>query len=231
MAQASGGQIKRNTPKQNTVTSKKPTNHAGISVVNGHKAVDLGLSVRWATCNVGASKPEEYGNYYAWGETKPKTDYSWSTYFDIAKSGIKEGLYGPSWESFEKYNSYEEKRRKLLKEDDVATLKWGASWRTPLKKEFEELWALPHKWEVVNGISGMRFTSSNGNTIFLPAAGGKKDLEHVAKGMAIYWTSEIYLTDHDTSDSGFAWIIDENEGGVAYLNRYQGFSIRPVTDQ
>lgn len=226
MAQASGGQIKRKTPKQNTETSKKPTKSADKSIVNGHKAVNLGLSVRWATCNVGASKPEEYGNYYAWGETKPKSDYSWATYFDIGN--IQQGLYGYTQESFKKYSSIN--NYKLSMEDDVASMKWGSSWRIPTKDEFEELWSLPHRWEIVNGIQGMKFTSSNGHSIFLPAAGAKKYKELKEEGgVGIYWTSEVFRTDHDTSDCGVAWVLEEEHGGWGYLYRFQGMSIRAVT--
>ena len=187
----------------------------------------MGLSVRWATCNVGASKPEEYGNYYAWGETKPKSDYSWATYFDIGN--IQQGLYGYTQESFKKYSSIN--NNKLSKEDDAASMKWGSPWRIPTKDEFEELWSLPHRWEIVNGIQGMKFISSNGHSFFLPAAGAKMDKELKQEGVwGIYWTSEVYRTDHDTSDSGVAWVLEEEDGGCAYPNRFQGMSIRAVTE-
>ena len=220
----SGSQIKRNTSKQNTTPGKKLTND-----INGYKAVDLGLSVKWATCNVGASKPEESGNHYAWGETKTKSDYSWATYFDVANTGLKEGLYGYIRESFKKYSYLD---RHLSTEDDVASMTWGSSWRIPSNNEFKELWSLPHKWEALNGVHGIRFTSANGNSIFLPAVGASKDDSVILNDTdGVYWTSEIYQDDHDTSEHAYAWWVNSKLGGWDSVDRCYGLSIRPVTNK
>lgn len=138
--------------------------------INGHEYVDLGLSVKWATCNVGASSPEEYGDYYAWGETEPKptSTYIWSTYT----------LCKGSYKTLTKYNTYSsrgkvDKKSVLEPEDDVARVKLGGSWRMPTVDEWIELirnctWT----WTRQGGENGYRVTSNkNGNSIFLPATG------------------------------------------------------------
>ena len=250
-AQASGGQITRKkanattttaAPKKTSkphssgqsnkssgTTSGKPVRSLPIRRVNGIEAVDLGLSVQWATCNVGASKPEESGNHYAWGETKTKSDYSWATYFDVANTGLKEGLYGYTRESFKKYSYLD---RHLSTEDDVASMTWGSSWRIPTNKEYQELWDLPHKWEVLNGVHGIRFTSANGNSIFLPAVGALKDDSVILNDTdGVYWTSEIYQDDHDTSEHAYAWWVNSKLGGWDSVDRCYGLSIRPVTNK
>ena len=120
--------------------------------INGHEYVDLGLSVKWATCNVGASSPTEYGNYYAWGETTTKSEY---TKKNSKTCGISMGdISGNS--------SY-----------DAARTNWGGSWRLPTKAECQELLDnCKSEWTTVSGVRGRRFTSKkNGRSIFLPAAG------------------------------------------------------------
>ena len=138
---------------------------------NGHACVDLGLpsGTLWATCNVGATTPEGYGDYYAWGETTTKSTYDWSTYFDTHDGG----------NTFTKYNSKGGKTVLDL-EDDAAHVNWGGSWRMPTYAEWQELcdnctWT----WTTQNGINGFKVTSKKaGYTdkfIFLPAAGERND--------------------------------------------------------
>ena len=129
---------------------------------NGHKYVDLGLpsGLKWATCNVGANKPEEYGDYFAWGEIKPKQEYEEGTY-----EHIKRGFLG-----IKKYVSLGDISGKP--QYDAARFNWGGSWRLPTKKELEELeenctWT----WTTQGGNKGYKVTGPNGNSIFLPAAG------------------------------------------------------------
>lgn len=138
--------------------------HYNKNVFNGHDYVDLGLpsGLLWATCNVGASSPEEYGNYYAWGETKPKSAYTWDTY-----------KYGTSSNDSDitKYNPTDEKTV-LEPEDDAAHANMGGEWRMPTYAELSHLTAnTTSTWETLNGVNGRRFTGPNGNSIFIPAAG------------------------------------------------------------
>lgn len=149
---------------------------------NGHEYVNLGLSVKWATCNVGANSHDGYGNYYAWGETATKATYDWDTYFDVP----------PGYEGI-KYSG----DTVLVPEDDAAHVNWGGSWRMPTEAEWQELldnctWT----WTTQNGINGYKVTSNKaGYTnkfIFLPAAGLRFDsnLEDVGSH-GYYWSSSL----------------------------------------
>lgn len=137
------------------------------NMVNGHEYVDLGLSVKWATCNVGAEKPEDYGDYFAWGETSPKSTYGWSTYKWCKGSYNTMTKYCTS----SSYGTVDNKTTLELA-DDAAHVNWGGSWRMPTKAEQDELrtkctWV----WSDLNGKKGYKVTGPNGNFIFLPAAG------------------------------------------------------------
>ncbi len=126
-------------------------------LINGHEYVDLGLSVKWATCNVGANSPEEYGGYYCWGETREKYMYTEDTY-EYYKNGkyqnIGVDICGTDY--------------------DVATIKWGGSWRLPTKNEvYELLMKCKYRLSVRNMVYGYEFTGTNGKTIFIPLAGDK----------------------------------------------------------
>ena len=189
---------------------------------NGHEYVDLGLSVKWATCNVGASKPEEYGDYFAWGETQPKDYYDWSTY---------KYCNGDYW-SQTKYctNSSDgtvDNKTTLELSDDAARANWAGTWRMPTDAEITELreqctW----RWTSQNGVYGYKVTSKkNGKSIFLPAAGCRvTNLLDDAGRVGLYWSSSL-----STSDS-CAWYVHFNSGGVGRNgnNRCYGFSVRPV---
>ena len=181
--------------------------------------VDLGLSVKWATCNVGATQPEEYGDHFAWGETQPKDEYSWANYKwcdgtdqNITKYNTTDGL------------------TTLLPEDDAAHINWGGEWRMPTGEEMKELYNFC-TWERINTgeHKGYRLTSKiNGNSIFLPAAGFKNELSHSARetGNDI-WSSSISGTasakciNFINSDSNHRYIYTS-------FSRFMGFSIRPV---
>ena len=156
-----------------------------------HEYVDLGLpsGTKWATCNVGASKPEEYGDYFAWGETKPKSTYDWRTYFDTDDVG----------KTFKKYN-INGGLTELQPEDDAATANWGSGWKMPSFDQINELindeyttW----EWTQLNGVNGYKVTSkSNGNSIFLPAAGYRwYDELYSAGSDGLYWSSSLYPND------------------------------------
>lgn len=169
-----------------------------LSDANGHEYVDLGLSVKWATCNLGASSPEELGEYYAWGEVQPKESYSWENYkwcngnrFEITKYY---GLKHNDWQN-EYPLSVRDGKLVLDFEDDAARVQWGGTWSIPTNSEINELtdpnncvWIKSHR----NGVAGYEVVSQiNGNSIFLPFAGYKSDniIEEVYSGF--YWTNSI----------------------------------------
>ncbi len=138
---------------------------------SGHEYVDLGLpsGLKWATCNVGATAPEAYGDYYAWGETAPKTIYNWSTYKWCNGSYDTQTKYCTS----SSYGTVDNKTVLDLA-DDAARANWGGAWRMPTDEEWTELrenctWT----WTNLNGKNGYEVKGANGNSIFLPAAGKK----------------------------------------------------------
>ena len=183
--------------------------------------VDLGLSVKWATFNVGASKLEEYGDYFAWGETEPKATYSWSTYKWCNGSASTLTKYNTS----SSYGTVDNKTTLELS-DDAAQANWGGNWRMPTDAEWTELreqctWT----WTIQNGVKGYKVTStSNGNSIFLPAAGYRSDSSlNFAGSYGEYWSSSLY-----TDSSYLAWNVSIAGGGVSKLHRFYGQSIRPV---
>ena len=183
---------------------------------NGHEYVDLGLSVKWATCNVGATKPEEYGNYFAWGEIVPKNEYSWSTYFDTNDGGS----------TFLKYAL--NKKTTLDFSDDAAHVNWGGSWRMPTRAEQDELstkctWT----WTTKNGVKGYNVVSPNGNSIFLPAAGNRfgSDLRYAGSG-GYYWSSSLHMS---RSYSAYGMNFDSSsQNRLLTCSRCGGLSVRPV---
>ena len=195
----------------------------GINRAGGHEYVDLGLSVKWATCNVGANKPEDYGDYFAWGETKPKSTYSWSTYKwcrGIRESQIK---YCTSSD----YGTVDNKRTLDLS-DDAARANWGGSWRMPTEAEQDELrekctWT----WTTQNGVKGYIVTSkSNGNSIFLPAAGIRyaSSIDN-AGSIGYYWSSAFARV---IPSLAFLLMLDSSRVYSNQNDRYCGQSVRPV---
>ena len=183
-------------------------------------AIDLGLRVKWANMNVGSKYIEDYGNYYAWGETSTKETYNWSTYFDTNDGG----------KTFTKYKNKGGKTV-LDPEDDAAHVNWGGSWRMPTKAEWQELldnctWM----WTTLNEICGYKVTSNKvGYTdkfIFLPAAGycDGSDLLRVGS-YGYYWSSSL-----DVDRSGYAWDLYFGSGDhdLGSVSRRRGRSVRPV---
>ena len=176
--------------------------------INGHQWVDLGLSVKWATCNMGASSPSDYGNYYAWGETRTKSEY---TTDNCSTYGINIGdISGDS-----RY--------------DAARANWGGTWRLPTNAEIRELrdkctWT----WTRQGGHNGYRVTGPNGSSIFLPAAGERGASLINAGYYGYFWSSTP-----DWSDARGAYLLHLNSSvhnlGLSYY-RYYGQSIRPVSD-
>ena len=186
------------------------------------EAVDLGLSVKWATCNVGASKPEDYGEYFAWGETTTKSTYDWSTYkwcngsYDTQTKYCTDSSYGTV-----------DNKTVLDKEDDAAAVNWGGAWRMPTKEEQDELrnnctWT----WITQNGVNGYTVTGPNGNSIFLPAAGYRDDSSLIGAGSyGIYWSSS--LNTYYTSDAWYVYFYSSSVYRY-YDYRHYGHSVRPV---
>ena len=180
-----------------------------------HDYVDLDLpgGTLWATCNVGAEKPEELGYYYAWGETSTKSSYSLSNY----------KWYNGSDVSFTKYGNYEY----LDLSDDAAYVNWGSNWRMPTYDELEDLISSTYtNTEVTtqNGVKGLKITSKkNGNSIFLPAAGyiGSKLLGAGTNGY--YWSSSAY----DNGQVTYLSILNDG-ASVVECSRFMGQSVRPV---
>lgn len=211
--------------KKQSGSADNDDNDDNDDYINGHEYVDLGLSVKWATCNVGASKPEEYGGYYAWGETGEKSKYDWDTY----------KWYNRSSGTFTKYCTDSDYGRvdnktTLDPSDDVAHVKWGGSWRMPTKDEIKELkdkcsWT----WTRVNGVNGHRVTGPNGNSIFLPAAGYRRDTKPSAIWTSGYYWSSSLGVDKYCDDACTLFLYDANHGWIDNV-RHLGFSVRPVTE-
>ena len=174
--------------------------------------IDLGLpsGTKWACCNVGASKPEDYGGYYAWGETEEKDYYDWSTYI---------------------YKGNEESSYQDIGTDiagtlyDVAHVKWQGDWMMPSKERFYELVENCNAETVnQNGVNGRKFTGSNGASIFIPFAGKKDNKGLYGNSMfPLYWSSSSCMDDA-------AWSPDLYTGDVAAngYTRCEGWSVRPV---
>jgi hypothetical protein len=194
----------------------------------GHEYVDLGLpsGLKWATCNVGATTPEDYGDYFAWGEVEPKATYYWSTY-----------KYGTDFDQLTKYcneshngkDGFTDTKTVLDPEDDAAHVNWGGSWRMPTKAEQDELrnnctW----NWTTQNGVYGCKVTGPNGNSIFLPAAGVMiEGTFHAAGSNGGYWSSSLFTVSSDYAYSvNFDYSLVEDWG--YYADRCFGLAVRPV---
>ena len=181
----------------------------------GVVAIDLGLpsGTKWASCNVGATKPEEYGGYYAWGDTNEKEVYNWRSY--IHCDGSRETCHDLG--SDISGTNY-----------DVAHVKWGGNWRMPTYDNMKELLDIcTSEWTTLNGVNGRKFTSKiNGNSIFLPAAGygGDDDLGNAGL-YGYYW-----LSTQEPDGSSGADVFDFNSDAYIFFygSRVLGLSVRPV---
>lgn len=190
------------------------------------QAIDLGLSVKWASCNVGAHHPWEYGDYFAWAEIETKTYYSWDNckYYVSGNTGLTS--------NYSKYNGYgEDDYSSILEpEDDVAHMKWGDAWRMPTYEEFFELRSVcSWEWSSFNGVNGLKFTSNKygftDKSIFLPASGlFFNDELHKNGAEGFYWSSTQYAS----SSTALATHIDSCLVEEWINARCDGFSVRPV---
>ena len=169
----------------------------------GHEYVDLGLSVKWATCNVGANSPEDYGEYYAWGETSTKSIYTedkcetWNQKIDDIKGTNR----------------------------DVAHVKWGGDWRMPTEEEFKELLEKCN-WEWAG--SGYEVTGPNGNSIYLPAAGHRNGERLYGDGLwGDYWSSTPVS---DYTYGAYELFFSSDYQSAIWELRYLGRTVRPVLE-
>ncbi len=183
-----------------------------------HAFVDLGLpsGLLWATCNIGASSPEEVGDYFAWGDTLPKEMYDWKNYRyasyddryllnkyctnpDCGVDGFADGL------------------ATLEPVDDAATANWGAEWRMPTSEEFDELIQNTECiWTSMNGVEGRLFTAANGNSVFFPATGFRLDGELICTNLGIYWSSSL-----QTNCQVAAWSLHFDYGNMHVCGTYE----------
>lgn len=206
-----------------------------IYIVDFDTYVDLGLpsGTLWATCNIGATSPEDYGDYFAWGETEGyndgKTTFNWSTYKWCKGSDNTQTKY--CTKSSYGYNGFTDDKTELDLEDDAAYVNWGLDWRMPSIEQFSELINSSYtttEWTAQNGVNGRKITSkTNGNSIFLPAAGYRYYSSLYNGGSNGYYWSRTLHSDRPN----YAWALDFdssfNGAGTGYY-RYDGLSVRPV---
>ena len=205
-------------------TSPLPNTH------NGHEYVDLGLpsGLKWATCNVGATTPEEYGDYFAWGETSPKDYYDWSTY-----KYCNADLFSMTKYCVDSYLGTVDNKTSLELTDDAARVNWGGKWRMPTRAEQDELRNTSNctwTWITQNGVNGYKVTSKvNGNSIFLPAAGSRGSGYLDYAGTYGYYLSSSL----DASNSYSAYVVGFNLNFVNWISssgRIDGQSVRAVCE-
>jgi len=188
--------------------------------LEGHYFVDLGLpsGLMWASCNIGALNPIDGGDYFAWGETQAKENYTLANY----------KYYDGS--DFTKYSFFTDQI--LDSEDDAAAVNWGAGWHMPTGGDFNELDNnCTHTWTTINGVTGMKVTGPNGNSIFLPAIGKLRDDYPSGFGLGgYYWLCQLaHNMDFDDSEAMYIQFEQTNEFHTnMYVYRYVGLPVRPV---
>lgn len=201
---------------------------------NGHKYVDLGLpsGALWATCNVGATKPEESGEMFAWGETETKDNYNWATYkwcdgdvcnssnHTLTKYCLRAGYGTP------------DEKVSLDLEDDAAHVKWGGSWHIPTTAEFQELVdnCTAEEIELSDGNDAYKFTGPNGKSIIMPYAGYQRDTTYKS-GQFYYWSSEQYRASWSVNNHGTSAFAFRSSLSISGTSRYRGHAIRPVLSE
>lgn len=222
-----------NNNNQNPQDNQNPQNDnseqiIGGKVLDGHHYVDLGLSVKWAQCNIGALKPEQYGKYFAWGETASKKTYSWSNYKYCEGTDVTITKYNKS-----SNEGLVDDLDKLEKEDDAAVVNWGGAWRMPTKEECQELIDGTNNYWTDNykstNIAGYVFCSKDekyaSDTLFIPAAGYKlENYSYDVNTWGNYWMA--------TGEGSWVplfcfWVRS------VYMNLFErsaGYTIRPVAD-
>lgn len=182
-----------------------------------YEAVDLGLSVKWASCNVGAESPEEYGDYFAWGETSPKSIYveNNSTTYNLSLSRLKSlGIIDSDFNLTAAY--------------DAATVNWGGNWRMPTYKEMKELLnKCTLEWTAQNGVNGCKVTGPSGNSIFFPATSLCSLPVHSGEGSnGFYWSATAF--EHSGLSHRLYFESGYYDCTITY-SRFYGFTVRPVS--
>lgn len=192
-----------------------------------YEYVDLGLpsGTLWATCNVGANAPEDYGDYFAWGEMTTKSNYDWSTYKYC--NGDYNKLTKYCSKSDHGYNGFTDNLTVLQAGNDVANVQWGNDWRMPTNAEWDELLNnTSNTWTTRNGVNGRLFTATNGNSLFLPAAGYRNGLSlNFAGTLGHYWSSSLYI---DYPNCAWRLYFGSDCCYMGSNDRSDGFSVRPV---
>lgn len=199
-----------------------------IQEINGHAYVDMGNGLKWATMNIGSSSPDNYGDYFAWGETSSKEDYSWDTY----KWGLSTSL--TRYVTSETYGTVDDKTSfaDYNYADDAARANWGATWRTPTDAEWTWLrtncvWT----WKTTDdgfATNGYLVTATNGNSIFLPAAGAWDGVSLInASSNGYYWSSSLL---EFFPSSALSVLFGSKDIGTKQLARFNGLPVRPVSE-
>ena len=190
----------------------------GGGTANGHEYVDLGLSVKWATCNVGANSPEEYGDYFAWGETSTKETYD----YDNCPT------YGLSISELQS-QGYIDSEGNLTSQYDAATANWGGDWRMPTDDELNELrnrctWT----WTTQNGVNGYNVEGPSGASIFLPAAGDRFGSSLLYAGSSGYYWSSTHSEGNDLSADILRFYSGSHD--MSGYARFEGHSVRSILE-
>ena len=203
-------------------------NVGNVAAQQKHEYVDLGLpsGTLWATCNIGATNPEDYGDYFAWGEIETKNTYSWDNY--KYANGASDKFTKYCNKSSYGYDGYTDSRTTLEKSDDVAYQIWGSDWCMPTPAQWQELkdkctW----KWTTRNGKEDYKVKGKNGNTIFLPLAGykGSDGTPLSIETFGFYWSSSLDLDEPDCGGDLY-FLSGLVNTGSCY--RDCGRSVRPV---
>ena len=199
------------------------------TIVAIHEYVDLGLpsGTLWATCNVGANAPEDFGDYFAWGETMTKDVYDWKSYKygDCANDRFEMTKY--CTDSCYGFNGFVDNLTILESADDAATANWGADWRMATKEEWKELFLKTTcTWTTQNGVEGRLLTGVNGNSVFLPATGFRLEGELFGPALGNYWTSSLHT---DFNERGWSFHFEgENCHVCGTYERNRGQVVRAV---
>lgn len=180
-----------------------------------YEAVDLGLlsGTKWAKFNIGATRETDYGDLFAWGATEPYR-LNGTTPIDNTDN------YYKSYASTIQHDLYPN--------EDAATVQWGKGWKMPTKAQFDELLAnTTDEWTAISGVNGRKFTASNGNYIFFPAAGNIYGVTLDSRGRYGYYWSRSF------NSSSYSWLLSYYSGScnMSASNRHGGFSVRPVRAQ
>lgn len=203
-----------------------PVYDKGPVLMDGYEGVDLGLTVKWANYNIGAESPEEFGQYFAWGDTVPSAAYTYFYYkwYSMSKSG-------PTKYFSDSYYGEPDYKMSLDLVDDAAHAIWGGKWRLPSESEWRELFTYcTWEWTELNGVSGYKVTSNkpgNTNHIFLPAAGHLNEEGEIEEGgeCGKYWSSSLFGM---TWELAYYTNLNSQIGQLAIGRRPYCYSIRPV---